>query len=79
MVKQPFSNFRTITAIFLGVRICRIFTVNIVSDCLICRVVLSAICIFWTHYSMVEPNFCSNFRIITAIFFRVSEFLGILR
>ena len=32
------------------------------------------ICIFWTHYSMVEP-YDSNFRIITAIF-QVSEIFG---
>ena len=36
-----------------------------------------SICIFWTHYSMVEPN-CSNFSIITAVFW-VSEYLGMLR
>ena len=34
-------------------------------------------CIFWTHYSIVEPH-CSNFRLITAIF-RVSEYLEILQ
>ena len=38
--------------------------------------VCHSVCIFWTHYSMVEPH-CSNFRIITAIF-RLSE-LGILQ
>ena len=30
--------------------------------------VCHSICIFWTRYSMVEPH-CSNFRIITTIFF----------
>ena len=35
-------------------------------------------CIFWVHYSSVKPS-CSNFRVITAIFFGVSEFLGFVR
>ena len=39
--------------------------------------VCHSVCIVWTYYSMVEPH-CSNFRIITAIFW-VSEYLGILR
>ena len=39
--------------------------------------VCNSICIFWSHYSMVEPH-CSNFRTITAIF-RQSKYLGILR
>ena len=28
--------------------------------------VCNSVCIFWTHYSVVEPH-CSNFRIITAM------------
>ena len=40
--------------------------------------VCNSVCIFWSHYSIVEPQ-CSNFKIITAPLFRVSEYLGILR
>ena len=36
-----------------------------------------SVCIFWTHYFMVEVH-CLNFRMITAIF-RVSENLEVLR
>ena len=35
------------------------------------------VCIFLTHYSVIK-RYCSNFRIITAIF-RVSKILGFLR
>ena len=46
---------------------------SLVRVCIVCH----SICLFWAHYSMVEPH-CSNFRIITAIVW-VSEYLGILR
>ena len=35
--------------------------------------VCHSVCIFWTHYSMVEP-LCSNFRVITANFLGVRIF-----
>ena len=37
--------------------------------------VCQSVCIFWTHYSVVEPH-CWNFRITTANFWE-SEYLGI--
>ena len=39
--------------------------------------VCHSVCIFWTHYSMVNPH-RSNFRIIKSIFWE-SEYLGIIR
>ena len=46
------------------------------SDCSSISVytVCHSVCIFWTHYSMVEPH-CSNFRIVAAMFWE-SEYLG---
>ena len=38
----------------------------------------NSVCIFWTHNCLVKP-LCSNFRIITTIFFLMSNFFHFFR